>query len=81
MLKLSKKQAIFFSVVSATIALSVAPPAIAQTTSTTAPASVLDPFKEGANDMDDIAGLAAAVGISSVVFGGGALIFKRFIYG
>lgn len=54
--------------------------ASAQTTTTTTPAGVLDPMKDGANDMDDLAGLAAAMGISSAVFGAGALIFKRFIY-
>lgn len=55
-------------------------PASAQTTTTTSPATVLDPMNQGAQDIDDIAGLAAAVGISSCVFGAGALIFKRFIY-
>lgn len=75
-----KKQAVFLSAISTVLVLSAASPSFAQTTTSTAPATVLDPFKEGANDMDDIAGLAAAVGISSVVFGGGALIFKRFIY-
>jgi hypothetical protein len=53
----------------------------AQTTTPTTPAGVLDPMKDGANDMDDLAGLGAAIGISSTVYGVGSNIFKRFGYG
>lgn len=53
----------------------------ADTTTPTTPAGVLDPMIAGAQDMDNLAGLSAALGISSSVFGAGALIFKRFVYG
>jgi hypothetical protein len=62
------------------VGLAASSPVSAQTTTSTAPDTVLDKMNAGVNDIDDIAGMAAAVGISSVVFGGGAMIFKRFIY-
>lgn len=57
-------------------------PANAQGTTTTStdPDTVLTSFQNGVNKMDDIGGAAAAVGMASCIFGGAALIFKRFIY-
>jgi|FLYL01.1.fsa_nt_gi hypothetical protein len=55
-------------------------PSFAQTTTSTDPDSVLTSFQNGTGKMDDIGGAAAALGMSSAIFGGAALIFKRFIY-
>jgi hypothetical protein len=82
--KFSKAQKFFLAcaIAASTTAIAAVPSyAVGGTTTDTSPAGILDAMKAGADDMDGIAGLAAALGISSSVFGGGALIFKRFIYG
>lgn len=50
------------------------------TTTNTAPATVLDSMVTGIGKMDDIAGVGAALGMASTIFGGTALILKRFVY-
>ncbi len=64
------------------ISVAAISPASAQTTTTTStdPDTVLNSFQSGANKLDDIGGAAAALGMASCIFGGAALIFKRFIY-
>jgi hypothetical protein len=74
-----KIAAVLISSVASVALLPVA--SMAETTSSTSPDAVLDPMKAGAGDMDELAGLAAAIGISSTVYGVGANIFKRFGYG
>jgi hypothetical protein len=53
---------------------------LADTTTSTDPKTILGTFKASTDSVDDIGGAAAAMGMSTCVFGGGALIFKRFIY-
>lgn len=64
----------------AILSIAISSPASAQTTTDTDPDSVLASFENGIEKMDDIGGAAAAVGMASAIFGGAALIFKRFIY-
>jgi energy-converting hydrogenase Eha subunit F len=58
----------------------LATPSYAATTINTDPSTVLDEMVTGAGGMDDLSGLVAALGMSSTIFGGAALIFKRFVY-
>lgn len=44
------------------------------------PATVLDDMTTSVGKMDGIAAIAAGLGIATTVFGGTALILKRFIY-
>ena len=80
----TKIQKIAFPLVLGVVAiLGAVTPASAQlggTTVPTGPANVLDAMTDGAGDLDSLAGLAAAMGMGSTIFGAGALIVKRFIY-
>jgi fructose-specific phosphotransferase system IIC component len=60
--------------------LLAAAPSLAQTTTSTDPTKILTTFKTSTDQMDDIGGAAAAMGMATTVFAGGALIVKRFIY-
>lgn len=84
-MKLSNKARVFAAGSIACLSLiAISSPSMAQvsggTTASTDPDTVLDSFQSGTQKMDDIGGAAAAVGMASCIFGGAALIFKRFIY-
>lgn len=72
---------VFAFIAIASVAL-MAAPAHAQTTTTTAtdPDVVLDSMLAGVGKMDDIGGVGAALGMATTIFGGTALVLKRFIY-
>jgi len=55
--------------------------ASAETTVSTSPTAVLNDFYTGTAKMDDIAGMGAAMGEASCIFGAAAIVFKRFVYG
>lgn len=79
-MKISKFTRNTLLIAAAFTVISAAPAGAQTTTTSTDPDTVLTSFQNGVNKMDDIGGAAAAVGMASCIFGGAALIFKRFIY-
>lgn len=81
-MKITKKARIFGLITFAALSLgAVAPSHAAGTLSADdSPATVLDNMTTSVGKMDGIAAVAAGLGIATTVFGGTALILKRFIY-
>lgn len=77
--KISPKTVGFLALAVVSLA-TFASPASAQTTTSTQPATILDSMTTGIGKMDDIAGVGAALGMASTIFGGTALVLKRFLY-